>query len=440
MSEDTYRPTPRPRHRDLSGAGVAQTIVYKARRYDVTDWVDRHPGGPVIKDFLGQDVTCAFHMLHDMRNPIFLRLLEGMDIGPADDHPISDFDRDYLDLEQVFLDRGWFEVNYGWYAREVGVVLGLLVVAYIATGPILSGLFFGLFIHQAAFLAHDVAHDSVVPARWRRRASWLFGSVCFGISHEKWTREHNEHHLEANRPVSDPQMNSMPHLVYSRREIDDFERTRRPLTNWEKMKLATQHIWVLPVLLLYGRINIVSGDLRRAVSERDAHHLSAFAIHMLLWATLLWLGWRGLDTAVSASSIAAGAAYTAWFTLATLVISGSIHLQLILSHAYAPRLYKEEQEAMGMKFQALSNQNISTSLLDDWFHGGLQHHVEHHLFPRMPRHNLAKIRPYLRELCEKHGIEYKSDSFFRCILTMLKSLASASSGVRKDLRTRYLPG
>jgi len=419
---------------------VTPTIYYRGHRYDVTDWIERHPGGPVIKDFLGQDVTCAFHMIHDMRNPVFQKLLEGMDRGPAEDHPVSDFDRDYLALEQLFLDRGWFDVSYAWYGREVAFVIALLALAYLASGPLVSGLLFGLFIHQAAFLAHDVAHDSVVPARWRRRVSWLFGSVCFGISHEKWTREHNEHHLESNRPVRDPQMNSMPHLVYSRREIENFARTRRALTDWEKLKLATQHVWVLPMLLLYGRINIVSGDVWRAVKQGDFHHISALAIHMLLWGTLLMQGWSGLDATSAGSTLQAGGGYAAIFVVATLVVSGSIHLQLILSHAYAPRLYKEEQEAMGMKFQALSNQNISTSLLDDWFHGGLQHHVEHHLFPRIPRHNLARLRPYLIELCENHGIEYKTDSFFRCIVNMLKSLARASAGVRNDLRVRYLPG
>jgi delta8-fatty-acid desaturase len=410
----------------MSQPEPARTLVYKGRRYDVSDWIARHPGGRIIERFVGQDATSVLHMFHDMRQPGVQRLLQRMDLGPAHDHPTSAFDADYLALEELFRARGWFDVRPLWYVARITFVLALLAAAFVAPGPWLTGLFFGLFIQQSAFIAHDVCHNSVVPRRWRRRASWFFGSVCFGLDYAKWVEEHNLHHALASRPAEDPQMNSMPHLLYARREADAFERTRRKLTDWEKAKMGFQHIWLLPVLLLYGRINVAGNDLKAAWRARDRHFLSAFALHYALWIALLFKGGAG------------ALAFAAAFIPTALAVSGIIHLQLILSHAYSPRLFEDEQRAAGMKLQVISNQNVTTTFLDDWFHGGLQHHIEHHLFPRMPRHNLARARPDVRRLCAAHGLEYRSDPFLVCVAHLMRSLYRESAHFRAELRARYL--
>jgi fatty acid desaturase len=38
--------------------------------------------------------------------------------------------------------------------------------------------------------------------------------------------------------------------------------------------------------------------------------------------------------------------------------------------------------------------------------GGLNHQVEHHLFPSMPRPNLRRARPLVAAFCAEHGIRY----------------------------------
>jgi delta8-fatty-acid desaturase len=400
-----------------------KTIIYKGRRYDVTRWIARHPGGAIIKRFIGQDVTVALHMFHDMRSPMIQRLLKAMDVGPAEGYPVSAFDRDYLELEEKFLERGWFRVNPLWYVWKIGWIVALLVTAYAIPHPLLKGVFFGLFIQQSAFLAHDACHDSLAPRRWRAFASWIFADVCFAISYEDWTRQHNIHHLITNRPVDDPQINNMPNLVYSDREIGLFERTDRKLTEGEKLRIATQHIWFVPMMLLYGRINIVRKNFRRAWRRRDPRYLGGFAIHIGLWLSILAQG--GFDPV-----------FAFWFIMPALAVSGILHIQLLLSHIYAPRLMEDEQRQIGMKLQIQSNQNVSTTFLDDWFHGGLQHHIEHHLFPRLPRHNLAKARAEVRTLSEKHAIPYRSDPFLVCIVDMLRGLRRANAQLRHGRRLR----
>jgi fatty acid desaturase len=408
---------------DANEPKARKTIIYKGRRYDITNWIDRHPGGSVIKRFVGQDVTVPLHMFHDMRSRVMQRLLKALDAGPAEDHPVSAFDRDYLELEQKFLERGWFDVNPIWYVWKIGCVVALLIAAYAVPHPLLKGVFFGLFIQQSAFLAHDACHDSLAPRRWRSFASWVFADVCFAISYKEWTRQHNIHHLLTNRPIDDPQINNLPSLVFSESEIELFERTRRPFTDGEKLTMATQHIWFLPMMLLYGRINIVRKNFRRAWRRRDPQYFGGFAIHIGLWFGILAQG--GFDPVFSLC-----------FIPTALAISGTLHIQLLLSHTYAPRLMEDEQRRIGMKLQIESNQNVSTTFLDDWFHGGLQHHIEHHLFPRLPRQNLAKARAEVRALSEKHAIPYKSDPFLVCIADMLRGLHRANAPLRQERRIR----
>jgi delta8-fatty-acid desaturase len=398
-------------------------IFFEGRRYDITRWVDRHPGGAIIKSFIGQDVTVPMHMFHDLRNPVVLKLMKAFDKGPAEDHPISAFDRDYLELEQKFIERGWFDTNPLWYVWKIGWVVALLAAALALPHPLLKGVFFGLFMQQSAFLAHDACHDSLAPRRWREFASWLFADVCFAISYREWTKRHNIHHLITNRPIDDPQINNLPNLVYSAEEIELFQRTTREFTEGEKLKMATQHIWFLPMMLLYGRINIVRKNFRRAWRRGDREYLAGFAIHIGLWLGMLAQG--GFDPV-----------FALWFTPSALAVSGILHIQLLLSHIYSPRLMPEEQHRIGMKIQIESNQNVTTTLLDDWFHGGLQHHIEHHLFPRLPRHSLAKARAEVRVLAEKHQLPYRSDPFHVCVADMIRGLRRANAPLREERRLR----
>lgn len=47
----------------------------------------------------------------------------------------------------------------------------------------------------------------------------------------------------------------------------------------------------------------------------------------------------------------------------------------------------------------------------DFFHGGLQFQAVHHLFPRVPRHNLRNLQVLVKEFCADVGIEYKILAF-----------------------------
>lgn len=52
--------------------------------------------------------------------------------------------------------------------------------------------------------------------------------------------------------------------------------------------------------------------------------------------------------------------------------------------------------------------------------GGLDRQIEHHLFPTLPPQRLREIAPEVREICARHGVAYRTDSWGR---TLRRALA-----------------
>lgn len=48
----------------------------------------------------------------------------------------------------------------------------------------------------------------------------------------------------------------------------------------------------------------------------------------------------------------------------------------------------------------------------EFLHGGLHLQVTHHLFPRLPRHNLKQASYLVKEFAKEQGLEYAEFGFF----------------------------
>ncbi len=54
--------------------------------------------------------------------------------------------------------------------------------------------------------------------------------------------------------------------------------------------------------------------------------------------------------------------------------------------------------------------------------GALDRQIEHHLFPRLPPNRLRAIAPRVREVCEEHGVTYRTASWPRALGAALRRL------------------
>jgi fatty acid desaturase len=59
-----------------------------------------------------------------------------------------------------------------------------------------------------------------------------------------------------------------------------------------------------------------------------------------------------------------------------------------------------------LRRQVLTSRNVHGSWLVDYALGGLNYQIEHHVFPSMPRPNLRRAQPLVREFCRQHGLSY----------------------------------
>jgi len=88
--------------------------------------------------------------------------------------------------------------------------------------------------------------------------------------------------------------------------------------------------------------------------------------------------------------------------------------------------HPKELKTNFVTLQLLTTKNVDPSLWMNWFSGGLNLQIEHHLFPTMPRHNLIKLRPLVQKFCKDNGLVYQSQPFMSCMQAILGTLSSMS--------------
>ncbi len=391
-------------------------IAIHGKVYDITDFAKNHPGGSIISDYAGRNASDEFDAFH---LPRVRRRLPAYCIGtlvtnedsatgaaaPPKELPST---RDYRELRTKLWDNGWFEADVNYYLCKDLIALGILLLglSFMTMGTsvlvrtILGGLTVGLAIQQVAFVAHDAGHYGILPPKAGGGINWLgwfHGSVCFGISIDMWSDEHSKHHAMTMRPRQDPQFNYLPFFLISKKELSKFDELssiEQVLARW---LVPFQHLTLIPLSVIIGRFNLHAISMIHALKERKFHDVLGM---------FLYFAWFGsmVCTLPNEERIP--------FVLIAYMMAGVLHIQLTISHLATDAFTAEEDEHLQFfAHQCRTTRNIDSYWWDDWFHGGLQYQIEHHLFPQLPRHNLAKVQPMVKDLCAKHNIPYRSTCF-----------------------------
>jgi fatty acid desaturase len=241
-----------------------------------------------------------------------------------------------------------------------------------------------IFTVRMIFIAHDVGHQQIArTSRANKVAGYVVGDVILGLSARWWIDKHSRHHGNPNLVGKDPDVD-LGGLCWT----TDQARGRNRVMTWVGRH---QGQLFFPLLLLEG-LNLHASSVRAAHRARE---LAMFTVHMAAYVGLL----------VYAMGPGKAAAFIA------------VHQALIGLHlgcAFAPGhkgmvMPPEDSRWDFLRKQVLTTRNVRGGPATDWFLGGLNYQIEHHLFPSMPRPNLRKTQPLVRAHCAELGLPYAEE-------------------------------
>ena len=116
--------------------------------------------------------------------------------------------------------------------------------------------------------------------------------------------------------------------------------------------------------------------------------------------------------------------------------AGILHVQICISHFgmehFNGGAYQPGEESMEwFQLQLRTTMNVDCAPYMDWFHGGLQFQIEHHMYPRLPRHSLREAQTRVEALCKKHKVHHHKVSFFQSNVELLTAMYQTAQKVKQ---------
>lgn len=300
----------------------------------------------------------------------------------------------------------------GWWAISYGLMLysGLAEWSFAVT--IIMALSFGLATGSIGFnIMHDANHNGYSDRPWVNRLLGLTVELV-GLSNFIWRQQHNIwHHTYTNIAGLDEGL-----------EMDGWVRNS-PRDIWKPIH-RFQH-WYAPIVyalagvgLLLGRNFQVyftgkSGDTFRypPMTRNDKivfwiGRVINLMVYLVLPALVFGIG--GALLIFAFTSIVTG------FVMATILQMAHVMTDVDFPEPSGDPLKIENEWAIH-EVQTTSNFAPNNRILN-WYVGGLNYQIEHHLFPHMCHLIYPKIAPIVRATCEEFGLTYQSYPTFRAAL------------------------
>jgi len=361
-------------------------------RYDVTNFVKKHPGGSVIRFYCADhlDATDAFMSFHarSERAQKFLNALPKEKVTEPDDgkDPLV---RDFRALRQELQDEGAFKPLWGVQILRCLELIFIYVLSVFITNMgfwKIGGLIRALYLGRNGFVMHDAGHRGFGCHIWKDKVwHWFIFTVCLGGSGTFWTNQHNKHHAATQEMGHDIDLDTLPLVAFNEKIAD---------LSGSKFLLRIQHLTFIPAqLLLFFFWKLL--HIRHIFRTRHyAEGVGMILHHVLEW---YFIRSQGLTCFLyfNAISWAFGGMY-----LATIFSLNHTHKPVAAK--FAPRDW--------VRRAVLHTTNLPATPFVTWLNGYLNFQIEHHLFPTMPHPRLPYVRDRVKALLKKHNVLYDERS------------------------------
>lgn len=308
---------------------------------------------------------------------------------------------DYPVLARKVRAEGLLDPRPGYYIGKIVATIAAFILGWIAffvvgdswtTLAVAAAL--AVLSVQVVFLGHDAGHQQIARSRRVNRLIGLVvGDALTGLSFHWWVPKHNAHHAYPNQVDRDPDMGGglVAFTIDADADADVVPgaavRLRRRLEAW----------LFLVVLLLQGlglHVSSVQSVIRRR-NRRSLAEVLLLAAHAAAYLTaVFWI----LPPSKALAFVA--------------VQQGLFGLYLGCS--FAPNhkgmpIIERGARVPFVERQVATARNVAGGRMTTFVLGGLNYQIEHHLFPTMPRPNLARVQPIVEAFCAEHGLSYREE-------------------------------
>jgi fatty acid desaturase len=134
-----------------------------------------------------------------------------------------------------------------------------------------------------------------------------------------------------------------------------------------------------------------------------------------------------------------------WPAAVLAYLSVSCLSSLMTASVFIPNHIGMRRLASGEKLSYLEQQvttsrDISNPPLLDFYYGGLNAQIEHHLFPRVAHNRLRAMRPVVRAFCLARGIPYQEASLYRSLASVGNHLGAMTAAYRVSVANELEAG
>ena len=110
------------------------------------------------------------------------------------------------------------------------------------------------------------------------------------------------------------------------------------------------------------------------------------------------------------------------------ILTSIVFVEIILAHVAMPTDPFTDQEEFALH-QIRTSLDIKCSPWFDWFYGGLNYQVVHHIWPRMARPHYRRAGEMLRKFCKEHDVPYVYITITECLTRVLRHVKDIATNL-----------
>ena len=326
----------------------------------------------------------------------------------------------YAALKRLILEKGLLEKQPAFLTYKILLTAGMfavsLAILFLTDNlwlQLLNATYLAFVFGQMGFIAHDTGHrQGFHTTKQNDFFGILHANLLIGMSYGWWLEKHNQHHAHPNQEDMDPDI-AIPVIAFTEKAALEKRGIPRFIVKY-------QSFFFFP-LLLFEAYSLHVGSIRFFVQRKTWKYrrieILLLALHFIWYFVLVFLAigaWKGLI-----------------FILVHQALFG-LYMASVFAPNHKGMLVVSKDEAIDfLRLQVLTARNVKAHPITDFWYGGLNYQIEHHLFPSLARNQLRQAQVIIRKFCDDLEISYHETSMFHSYVEILEYLHIVSAPLRQ---------